>query len=64
MKVSISPSLPIRRLEEAEELPRESLVLLEETISRHAFQILGRKEFFLQLCDMFIGMGRMLMATH
>ena len=43
MKVSISPSLPIRRLEEAEELPRESLVLLEETIARHVFLDLRKK---------------------
>ena len=54
-----------RRLEEAEKLPRESLVLLEDSISRHVFQIFGRKDFFLlQLCDIVTGMGRMLTATH
>ena len=35
-------SLPCRRLEEAEGLPRESLVLLEDTISRYVFlSVLG-----------------------
>ena len=41
-----SMSLPSRRLEETEGLPRESLVLLEDSISRHVYSKQGRKAHY------------------
>ena len=55
-------SLPSRRLEEAEELPRESLVLLEDTISRYVFLSVEGVAFN-NNC-VFTGTVRVLMATQ
>ena len=38
-----SPSLPSRRLEQVQKLPRGSLVALEDTIVRHVFLIKGER---------------------